>query len=107
MIDLPFLSSATRQLAGLDISSSSVKLVELSAGDKDAYKVERYAIEQLPRDAVVDGNIANIEAAGEAIKRAHKNLGSRIKNIAMALPSFPCGLTDVMNKDLTSFILAR
>jgi type IV pilus assembly protein PilM len=36
---------------------------------------------------VVDGNIANIEAAGEAIKRAHKNLGSRIKTVAMALPA--------------------
>ena len=75
MIDLPFLSSATRQLAGLDISSSSVKLVELSGGDKDAYKVERYAIEQLPRDAVVDGNIANLEAVSEAVKRALMLLG--------------------------------
>ena len=70
MIQLPVFGSATRQLAGLDISSSSVKLVELSAGDKEAYKVERYAIEPLPRDAVSDGNIANLEAVSEAILRA-------------------------------------
>ena len=87
MIDLPFLSSATRQLAGLDISSSSVKLVELSGGDKDAYKVERYAIEQLPRDAVVDGNIANLEAVSEAVKRALRRFGGGVKNVAVALPS--------------------
>ena len=87
MIDLPFLSSATRQLAGLDISSSSVKLVELSGGDKDAYKVERYAIEQLPRDAVVDGNIANLEAVSEAVKRALRRLGGGVKIVVRALPA--------------------
>jgi len=87
VIDLPFFSSAVRQLAGLDISSSSVKLVELSGGDKDAYKVERYAIEQLPRDAVVDGNIANLEAVSEAVKRALRRFGGGVKNVAVALPS--------------------
>ncbi|MFV8824915.1 pilus assembly protein PilM [Thauera sp. WH-2] len=87
MIDLPFLKSATRQLAGLDISSSSVKLVELSGGDKGAYKVERYAIEPLPRDAVVDGNIASLEPVTEAIKRALRRFGGGVKNVAVALPS--------------------
>lgn len=87
MIEIPFLSSAARQLAGLDISSSSVKLVELSGGDKDAYKVERYAIESLPRDAVVDGNIANLEAVSEAIKRALRRFGGSVRNVAVALPS--------------------
>src|SRR5690606_7076744 len=85
VIDLPFFSSAVRQLAGLDISSSSVKLVELSGGDKDAYKVERYAIEQLPRDAVVDGKIANLEAVSEAVTRARRRFGGGVKNVAVAL----------------------
>ena len=67
MIDLPFLSPSARQLVGLDISSSSVKLVELSGGEKDAYKVERYAVETLPRDAVVDGNIANLDTVPAAL----------------------------------------
>ena len=87
MIELPFFGSAASQLAGLDISSSSVKLVELSGGDKEAYKVERYAIEPLPRDAVVDGNIANLEAVGEAVRRAFRRFGAGIKNVAMALPA--------------------
>ena len=87
MIQLPVFGSATRQLAGLDISSSSVKLVELSAGDKEAYKVERYAIEPLPRDAVSDGNIANLEAVSEAILRALRRFGPGVKNVAMALPA--------------------
>ena len=87
MIELPFFGSAANQLAGLDISSSSVKLVELSGGDKEAYKVERYAIEPLPRDAVVDGNIANLEAVGEAVRRALRRFGAGVKNVAMALPA--------------------
>lgn len=87
MIDLPFFGSAAHQLAGLDISSSSVKLVELSGGDKEGYKVERYAIEPLPRDAVADGNIANLEAVSEAVRRALRRFGSGIKNVAMALPA--------------------
>jgi len=87
VIDLPFFGSAAHQLAGLDISSSSVKLVELSGGDKEGYKVERYAIEPLPRDAVADGNIANLEAVSEAVRRALRRFGSGIKNVAMALPA--------------------
>src|SRR5258706_4941109 len=84
---LEFLQAKTPLLVGCDISSSSVKMVEISEAGRNVYRVERYAIEPLPKDTVVDGNIANIEAAGEAIKRAHKNLGSRIKNVALALPA--------------------
>src|SRR5919109_903379 len=74
-------------LFGLDISSSSVKMLELVDGGKGGYRVERYAIEPLPKDSVVDGNINNLEAVGEAVKRAHKRLGTRTKHVAMAVPS--------------------
>jgi len=74
-------------LFGLDISSSSVKVLEIADAGKDGYRVERYAIEPLARDAVVDGNINNLEAAADAVKRAHKRLGTRIKHVAMAVPT--------------------
>jgi type IV pilus assembly protein PilM len=74
-------------LVGVDISSSSVKLVELSAVSKGRYRLERYAIEPLPKDAVVDGNIVNLDEVGEAVKRGWKKLNTRIKNLALALPS--------------------
>jgi len=74
-------------LFGLDISSSSVKMLELVDGGKSGYRVERYAIEPLARDAVVDGNINNLEAVGEAVKRAYQRLGTRTKHVAMAVPS--------------------
>src|SRR5258706_3575304 len=74
-------------LFGLDISSSSVKMLEIVDAGKGAYRVERYAIEPLPRDAVADGNINNLEAVSEAVKRGWKRLATRTKHVAMAVPS--------------------
>src|SRR3954447_24069139 len=74
-------------LFGLDISSSSVKMLEIVEAGKSAYRVERYAIEPLPRDAVVDGNINNLEAVTEAVRRAHKRLATRTRHVAMAVPT--------------------
>ena len=74
-------------LFGLDISSSSVKMLEIGDAGKGAFRVERYAIEALPRDAVVDGNINNLEAVTESVKRAHKRLATRTRHVAMAVPS--------------------
>ena len=85
-IDLSIFSNKAKPLIGLDISSSAVKLVELSGSAKDGYRVDRYAIEVLPRDAVADGNIVNLELTVEAVKRAWKRLGTSTKNVAMALP---------------------
>src|SRR5438552_17960579 len=82
-----FLKAKAPPLVGCDISSSSVKMVEIAEAGRNLYPVERYAIEPLPKDTVVDGNIANIEAAGEAMKRAWNNMGTRIKHVALALPA--------------------
>lgn len=75
-----------RPLLGMDISSSAVKLVELTANGKEGYRVERYTIEVLPKDAVSDGNIANLDGVVDAVKRAWKRLGTSTRNVAMALP---------------------
>src|SRR5215470_5612245 len=74
-------------LIGTDISSSAIKMVEIMEAGKGMYRVERYAIEPLPKDSVVEGNINNIDAVSDALKRCHKRLGSNIKNLALALPN--------------------
>jgi type IV pilus assembly protein PilM len=87
-ISLDFLRTGTPPLIGVDISASAVKMVELSeAPKKNGYIVERYVIEVLPKDAVIDGNINNLEAVSESLGRAFKRMGTRIKNISMALPA--------------------
>jgi type IV pilus assembly protein PilM len=82
-----FLRPQEPPLIGVDISSSAIKMVEIEEAGKGLYRVERYAIEPLPKDAVVDGNIANLEQVSEALKVAWKRMGSRIRNIALALPA--------------------
>ena len=86
-IDLSIFNPRNRPLIGLDISSSSIKMVELSDAGKGVHRIERYAIEPLPRDAVVDGNVANLEQVAEAVKRAWKRLGTSTKYAALALPA--------------------
>ena len=86
-IDLSIFNPKARPLVGLDISSSSIKMVELSDAGKGVQCIERYVIEPLPRDAVVDGNIANLEQVTETLTRAWKRLGTSTKYVAMALPT--------------------
>ncbi len=80
-------SSQNAPLAGLDLSSSSVKMVEFSGSLESGLRLERYAIEMLPKGAITDGNIEDIVAVSEAVKRAWKKSGSKLKNVAMALPT--------------------
>jgi len=86
-INLDWLSAKGLPILGLDISTTSVKLVELSDAGKGLLRVERYVIEPLPKDAVSDGNIANLDQVAETVRTAWKNLGTRVKNVALALPS--------------------
>ena len=76
-----------RPLIGVDISSSAIKMVELVDNGKGAPRVERYAIEPLPKEGVVDGNFTELEAVGEALQRCWKRLGTSTRFIAMALPT--------------------
>src|ERR1700693_483738 len=82
-----FLQTKSPPLIGVDISSTALKLVELSEAGKAPYRLERYAVEPLPKEVVTDGNIANLDQVSEALRRAHKRLGSRNRLVAMALPA--------------------
>ncbi len=76
-----------RPLIGVDISSTAVKMVELADAGKGQPRVERYAIEPLPKDAVVDGNLASVDAVSETLQRCWKRLGTSTRFVALALPS--------------------
>jgi type IV pilus assembly protein PilM len=78
------IGSKSPPLVGLDISSTAVKLLQLSqAGGR--YRVEHYAVEPLPPNAVVEKNIVEVEAVGEAIKRALARSGAKAKHAAAAV----------------------
>ncbi|MFT7457686.1 MAG: type IV pilus assembly protein PilM, partial [Planctomycetota bacterium] len=71
-------------LVGIDISATAIKLLELSKSG-GRYRVESYAVEPVPANSVVDKNITDMDAVGEAIGRAVKRSGTKLKTAAAAV----------------------
>ncbi|HEX7340388.1 MAG TPA: pilus assembly protein PilM [Rhodanobacteraceae bacterium] len=74
----------TAPLVGVDISSTAVRLLQLGRSG-GRYRVEHYAVEPLPANAVVEKNIVEVEVVGEAVKRALARSGSKLKHAAAAV----------------------
>jgi type IV pilus assembly protein PilM len=90
-------------MLGLDISSSSVKLVEVSKDASGHLVLERCAMEPLERGWVTDGNVEKFDEVADAVRRVVKKSGTKTKNVAIALPGsavitkkiiLPGGMTD-------------
>ena len=77
-------SRKSTPVIGIDVSSTAVKLLELS-GSGRKYKVESYAVEPLPANSVVEKNITDVEAVGDSIRRALKRAGTKNKFSALAV----------------------
>ncbi|QIB65843.1 pilus assembly protein PilM [Kineobactrum salinum] len=90
------------QVLGLDISSTTVKLLELSqAGGR--YRVESYAVTSLPVDAVIEKNVNDIEGVTNAIRTVVAQSRTKLKLAAAAVAGssvitkvidMPAGLSD-------------
>lgn len=77
----------SRPLIGVDVSSSAVKMLELADSGNGMYRVERYAIAPLPKDAVQEGVISKLEVVEAVMRDAWKQLNTKTRDVAMALPS--------------------
>jgi type IV pilus assembly protein PilM len=98
-----FFSNPSKPMIGLDISSSAVKLVELSRSG-DGYKVEAYRVLPLPANTVVEKNIADLDALSETIESVVKRSGTKLKDTIAAVSGssvitkeieLPAGLTEL------------
>ena len=74
----------SQPLLGLDITTSSVKLIEVSQSGK-RYRVESYAAEPTPPSSVNEKAIVDAKAVGEAIRRAVKRSGAKATDVAIAI----------------------
>ncbi|MDN6855593.1 pilus assembly protein PilM [Pseudomonas sp. CAN2814] len=81
---LGLFNKKANTLLGIDISSTSVKLLELSRSG-GRYKVEAYAVEPLPPNAVVEKNIAELEGVGQALSRVVAKARTPVKTAAVAV----------------------
>jgi type IV pilus assembly protein PilM len=79
--------SKKNQLVGLDIGSHSIKLVEIDDSKKGMI-LKNFGIISLPNDAIVEGNIKEMEIAASAIKTLFKHLNVRNKNVAISISGF-------------------
>lgn len=79
-----FLDKKTSPVLGLDISSTSVKLLELSRSG-DRYRVETYAVRPLPPNAVVEKNINDPDAVAEVVRALVKQSKTKLKQVAVSV----------------------
>ncbi|GLS24498.1 pilus assembly protein PilM [Marinibactrum halimedae] len=99
---LGLFENKTKPVIGLDISSTSVKLVELSRHGS-GFRVESYAVKALPPNAVVEKNINEVTAVAEAIQLVVQQSKTKLKEAAVAVAGsavitkvieMPAGLND-------------
>ncbi len=91
---------------GLDISSTAVKLLELSRHNGRGgvrYRVESYAVQPLSSNAVVEKNITDVEAVAKALRNVARKASARSRYAAVAVSgsavitkmiSMPASLSD-------------
>ncbi len=94
-----FFGNKNKPLLGLDITTSSIKLIELSQSGKN-FRVESYAAEATPANAVNEKNIVDAQAVGDAIRRAVKRSGAKTRDVAIAI-SGDAAITKVIQMPAT------
>jgi type IV pilus assembly protein PilM len=71
---------------GLDISSSSVKLVELGQTANGEFVLERFASEPFEKGWITDGQIEKFDEVADAVRRVVDKSGTRTKQVVLAMP---------------------
>lgn len=85
---LSFLQSKKSATLGLDVGSSSIRLVELNRNASGKWILERCAMEMVPPGAIAsDGTIEQFERVVEIVQRLIRKSGTKIKNVVAALPA--------------------
>jgi type IV pilus assembly protein PilM len=79
-----FGTAKASQVLGIDISSTTVKLLELSQ-EGDRYRVESYAVAPLPPEAVVEKNVNQVETVGTLISDLVVRSKTRAKQAVAAV----------------------
>ena len=74
-----------KNLVGLDIGSSAVKLVELREGKEGRFQLVKAGLESLSPEAIVDGAIMDSSLVVETISRLLTSTGVKNQNVAVSV----------------------
>ncbi|SHM35253.1 type IV pilus assembly protein PilM [Vreelandella subglaciescola] len=75
-----------RGLIGIDITSATVKLLELKPTEHN-YQVESYAVRPLPEGTVIERRIQDIDAVASVLSRAVEHAKPSTRKVAVAVPA--------------------
>ena len=81
---MKLLGTKSPPVMGLDIGSSSIRLLQLSRHGS-SYRIDHFAIEPLPSGVIVEKSVQDVEAISDAIQTAVRNSGSSSKYCAVAV----------------------
>ncbi len=87
MLKLNGLFAGKKQIAGLDIGSSSVKIAEIAEGP-DGYTLQSFARIPLAKGIIADGLIVNQPALVERIKELLKVSRCKARNVVTSLSGY-------------------
>ncbi|PLY02886.1 MAG: pilus assembly protein PilM [Desulfuromonas sp.] len=73
-----------KDLIGIDIGSSAVKLVQLKES-KGVYRLQAYGIKELPTEAIVDNAIMDNTAVVDAVSELLAETKIKVKNVATSI----------------------
>lgn len=73
-------------MIGLDISSSSVKLVELGQNSAGQFVLERLASQPLEKGWITDGQVERFDEVAEAVRKLVSRSGTSTRRVVMAMP---------------------
>jgi len=73
-----------KNLIGLDIGTAFVKVVQLKESSKGLH-LQKFGMEPLPPQTIVDGNIMNSDSVVEAEQKLFRDLGIRQKEVSLSI----------------------
>jgi len=99
-----FFSNKSDGVMGIDISSTGIKLIELTKS-RQGYELASMATVPLPRDAIVENTIIDTAAVANALKEAIKLAKPAAKNVALAVSGNAVIIKTIQVSVMTEFEL--
>lgn len=94
------LLSGGKSVAGLDIGSSSVKIVQLKETGK-GYRLINLGIRPLPQEVIVDGTIMDAGVISDTLREMVKEIKLKVKDVAVSVSGHSVIIKKIKVQEMT------
>ena len=84
-MQIPLFSKKSESLLGIDIGSTSLKIVELSRSGRNV-AVQNAGIYPIAPNTIIEGKIADVPTLAQTLRKAVAMMRTKAKNVAVAVP---------------------